>query len=151
MRKTLNVRRMSARSQIDHVVGWLFDPETITNGEFVEYPEGVRRPRTRGECEHAERPCPFVSCSMHLYLDVNPQTGAIKHNFPHLEVWDMKQTCALDVGDTVSRGKKLPLATLAECMGLSYDRAFQCCSEALVEAKRVAGEEPEWPSGDGHV
>ena len=45
------------------------------------------------------RPCPFVSCSHHLYLDVNPETGAIKLNFPHLEVWEMAETCSLDVAD----------------------------------------------------
>lgn len=70
-----------------------------------EYAEGTEynpvdyRPQTRGECESAVRPCPFVSCQFHLYLDVNEETGAIKFNFPHLEVWDMPHTCALDVAD----------------------------------------------------
>ena len=55
------------------------------------------RPRERGECEHSERPCPYVSCRYHLYLDVNPRTGSIKLNFPDLEVWEMPDTCSLDV------------------------------------------------------
>lgn len=58
----------------------------------------VERPRTRGECGD-ERPCPFVGCSHHLYLDVNVETGAIKLNFPDLEPWDMKHSCTLDEAD----------------------------------------------------
>ena len=65
--------------------------------ELLVYPEDVDRPQSRQECSQMQRPCPFVSCSHHLYLDVNPETGAIKLNFPHLEVWEMAETCSLDV------------------------------------------------------
>lgn len=57
------------------------------------------RPATRSDCASAERPCPWVSCRFHLYLDVNQSTGSIKINFPDLEVWEMPETCALDVAD----------------------------------------------------
>lgn len=57
------------------------------------------RPQTRGECRTIPRPCPYTSCLHHLYLDVNEETGAIKFNFPHLEVWEMSETCSLDVAD----------------------------------------------------
>src|SRR6185436_15449349 len=30
------------------------------------------RPQTRKDCKDAQRPCPWVSCKHHLYLDVNP-------------------------------------------------------------------------------
>ena len=40
---------------------------------FVEY----RRPASRTECKDGARPCPFVSCKYHLFLDVNPSTGSI--------------------------------------------------------------------------
>ena len=43
------------------------------------------RPHTRAECINAERPCTWVACKYNLYLDVNPQTGSIKLNFPDLE------------------------------------------------------------------
>lgn len=56
-------------------------------------------PKTRGECREGERPCPHVSCRHHLYLDVSPRTGAIKLNFPDLEVWEMPVSCALDVAE----------------------------------------------------
>jgi hypothetical protein len=45
------------------------------------------------------RPCPFVSCKHNLYLDVNPETGAVKMNFPDLDPDQMSESCALDVAD----------------------------------------------------
>lgn len=57
------------------------------------------RPKVRGDCEDGERPCPWVSCKYNLYLDVNPETGSITLNFPHLEPHELVHTCALDVAD----------------------------------------------------
>src|SRR4030095_9996023 len=37
---------------------------------LLVYPEDVERPQTREECTNMQRPCPFVSCAHHLYLDV---------------------------------------------------------------------------------
>jgi hypothetical protein len=65
---------------------------------FVSYPEGVERPRTRGECTGGPSPCPFVSCKHHLYIDVN-RFGGLKFNFPGIELEEMAETCALDVAD----------------------------------------------------
>ncbi len=67
----------------------------------VMYPPvlDIERPRTRAECMEEARPCPWVACKHHLYLDINPETGSIKINFPDLEPWEMKHTCALDVAD----------------------------------------------------
>src|SRR6185312_8298743 len=53
-----------------------------TAGAELDYPADVERPRTRGDCADMPRPCPFVSCSHHLYLEVNPESGALKLNFP---------------------------------------------------------------------
>ena len=60
---------------------------------------GYRRPQNRSECAAGPRPCPFVACKHHLYLDINPRTGSIKINFPDLEPWELQHTCALDVAD----------------------------------------------------
>ncbi len=59
----------------------------------------IERPKTRADCQQEQRPCPWVACKHHLYLDINPETGSIKINFPDLEPWEMKHTCALDVAD----------------------------------------------------
>jgi hypothetical protein len=61
------------------------------------YPD-VERPRTRGECADGPRPCPWVSCRQHLYLDVGIR-GEIKFNFPDKDVDQIPETCALDVAD----------------------------------------------------
>jgi hypothetical protein len=86
------------------------------------------RPKTRAECIDGERPCPFVSCAHHLYLDVSPKTGAIKLNFPDLEVWEMTETCALDVAD---RGGTT-LEEVGAIMNLTRERIRQ------VEVKGLA-------------
>lgn len=62
-------------------------------GPLVDEP----RPKTRAECVDSERPCPWVTCKHHLYLDINPETGSIKINFPDLEPWELQHSCALDV------------------------------------------------------
>lgn len=58
-----------------------------------------RRPQTRTECRDGLRPCPFVGCKFHLYLDVNPKNGHIKFNFPDQEPWDLEETCVLDLAE----------------------------------------------------
>jgi len=66
----------------------------------LEYPPVEEdRPRTRAECSGGPRPCPWVACKHHLYLDINPRTGSIKINFPDLEPWELPHTCALDVAE----------------------------------------------------
>src|SRR5438094_1997367 len=62
-------------------------------------PTDDARPRTRAECRGGQRPCPWVACKHHLYLDINPKTGSIKLNFPDLEPWELQQSCALDIAD----------------------------------------------------
>lgn len=62
---------------------------------------GVLRPQTVGDCfgdgHNRVRPCPWVSCKHHNYLDVDPDTGSIILNFPDLEPWEISHTCSLDV------------------------------------------------------
>ena len=77
-------------------------PTPLTDTERAELAEAlndVERPRRRADCINGPRPCPFVGCEHHLYLDVNPQSGTIKLNFPGLDVDQMAETCALDVAD----------------------------------------------------
>ena len=79
------------------------------------------RPTTREDCRTAERPCPYISCKYHLYLDVNPETGSIKINFPDLDVWEMSETCALDAAD---RGG-ITLEEVGELLNLTRERIRQ--------------------------
>lgn len=90
-----------------------------TEAIFAEVEDA--RPDSREACRAAERPCPFVSCKYHLYLDVNPHTGSIKLNFPDLEVWELSETCALDVAD---RGG-ITLEEVGELLNLTRERIRQ--------------------------
>ena len=82
---------------------------------------GYRRPQNRSECVDGIRPCPFVACKHHLYLDVNPDTGSIKLNFPDVPVWEMAETCALDIAD---RGG-VTLEEVGEILNLTRERIRQ--------------------------
>ena len=60
------------------------------------------RPTHRADCLHgafAARPCPYVACKFHLFLEVNSRTGSIRMNFLDREPWELAETCALDVAD----------------------------------------------------
>ena len=113
--RTISVKRMTKR---ELELGRLLYPDV----------EDVVKPKTRAECLEGERPCPFVSCKHHLYLDVSARTGAIKLNFPDLEVWEMTETCALDVAD---RGGTT-LEEVGAIMNLTRERIRQ------VEVKGLA-------------
>jgi RNA polymerase sigma factor for flagellar operon FliA len=56
------------------------------------------RPLTRGDCIDGPRPCPWVSCRHHLYLDVS-ETGGIRLNHPDLEPDQVPHSCSLDIAD----------------------------------------------------
>jgi hypothetical protein len=92
------------------------------------------RPRTRAECKDMPRPCPFVSCKHHLYLDVNPETGSIKLNFPDLEVWEMRDTCSLDVADR----NGITLEEVGEIMNLTRERIRQVEVRGLLKLKMMS-------------
>lgn len=68
-------------------------------GMLLYPPVDLPRPQTRADCTAEQRPCPWVACKHHLYLDINPESGSIKINFPDLEPWEMQNTCALDVAE----------------------------------------------------
>ena len=73
--------------------------EELRQGALMYPPVDIPRPTSREECRGEARPCPWVACKHHLYLDINPETGSIKINFPDLEPWELKHTCALDVAE----------------------------------------------------
>jgi hypothetical protein len=84
-----------------------------------------------------ERPCPFVACKYHLYIDVHPVRGSIKINFPDVEVWEMTDTCALDIAD---RGG-ITLEEVGQIMNLTRERVRQLETQGLARLQRVDGVE----------
>jgi hypothetical protein len=136
-RKVRQKRRVRARSKT-------IAPKRLTKDEIkfrdlLPILEDPDRPATRGACKEDVRPCPYVSCKHHLYLDVNPETGSIKLNFPDLEVWEMAETCSLDVAD---RGG-ITLEEVGEILNLTRERIRQVEVRGLLKLKMVGpGEEP---------
>lgn len=80
-----------------------------------------KRPTTRGECLTMERPCPYVSCKHHLYLEVR-KNGTIALNFPDLEVWELIDTCALDVAEETELGDPSRPSGNGEGDGVTMER-----------------------------
>jgi hypothetical protein len=119
--RTISVKRLS-KAELER--GRLLFPEDTAS----------QRPRTRAECLEGERPCPFVSCKHHLFLDVSTKTGAIKLNFPDLEVWEMTETCALDVAD---RGGTT-LEEVGAIMNLTRERIRQVEVKGLAKLQAIA-------------
>ena len=117
--RTISVKRMTKR---ELEIGRLLYPESDYD-----------KPRTREECVDGPRPCPFVSCKHHLYIDVSPRTGAIKLNFPDLEVWEMGESCALDVAD---RGGTT-LEDVGAIMNLTRERIRQVEVKALAKLEAL--------------
>jgi len=92
--------------------------EELRVGAMMYPPVDIPRPTSREECRGEMRPCPWVACKHHLYLDINPETGSIKINFPELEPWELQHTCALDVAE---RGG-ITLGGVGEIMNLTRER-----------------------------
>jgi hypothetical protein len=105
--------------------------EELRIGALMYPPVDIPRPTTRAECREEARPCPWVACKHHLYLDINPETGSIKINFPDLEPWELKHTCALDVAE---RGG-ITLEEVGEIMNLTRERIRQVEVRGLLKLK----------------
>jgi len=105
--------------------------EELRLGAAMYPPVDIPRPSTRSECREEMRPCPWVACKHHLYLDINPETGSIKINFPDLEPWELQHTCALDVAE---RGG-ITLEEVGEIMNLTRERIRQVEVRGLLKLK----------------
>jgi hypothetical protein len=100
--------------------------------ELLKSIEGMR-PRTRAECINGPRPCLFVSCKHNLYLDVNPETGSIKLNFPDKEIWELEHTCALDVAEKGG----ITLEEVGAIMNLTRERIRQVETRGLAKLREA--------------
>lgn len=98
----------------------------------------VERPRTRGDCVDGPRPCPWVSCRYHLYLDVREGRRQILiSNWPNIppdELERMPATCALDVAD---EGEHNQVHT-ASLIGLGSEQAYQAVQSKAFEKLKTA-------------
>lgn len=88
---------------------------------------------------NCERPCPWVSCRHHLYLDVNPSNGNVKLNFRHIDVWEMAETCSLDIADAGA----LTLREVGNHFDLTRERIRQLETSGMKEIKRAVRKQEE--------
>jgi hypothetical protein len=131
-------RRRRSRPRSKTIAMKRLTREELRVGALLYPPVDIPRPGSRAECSQEIRPCPWVACKHHLYLDVNPETGSIKINFPDLEPWELQNTCALDVAD---RGG-ITLEEVGEIMNLTRERIRQVEVRGLLKLK-MASPSPE--------
>ena len=105
--------------------------EEIRLGALMYPPIDEPRPQTRSQCLDGPRPCPWISCKHHLYLDVNPETGSIKINYPDREPWELEHSCALDVADSGSK----TLDEIGEITNLTRERIRQVEMRGLIKLR----------------
>ena len=112
--------------------------EELRIGALMYPPVDVERPTTREECREVVRPCPFVGCRANLYLDVNPETGSIKFNFPDREPWEMPAdaSCSLDIAE---RGG-ITLEEVGVVTNLTRERIRQVEVRGLLHLRQIAAE-----------
>jgi Sigma-70, region 4 len=138
--KTMSRKEIARELRRQRAFG-LVDPELDATMRELE----ARRPRSRADCANGLRPCMFITCKHHLYLDVNPTTGSIKLNFPDREVWELDETCALDVAD---RGG-ITLEEVGTIMNLTRERIRQVETRGLSKLREITEDEPRVPGPAG--
>lgn len=93
--------------------------------ELREEGVNVERPTERSQCP-TYRPCPFVGCRYHNYLDIMPN-GEIKFNFVDVEPENFINSCSLDIAE----GSPLSLKAIGDMMGLTRERVRQIQESAF--------------------
>ncbi len=96
------------------------------------------RPRTRGECQNGERPCPWVSCTEHAIHGVlmGHPGGDIGADAAVSLLETMPETCTLDVADQGDAGT---LEAVSNMWGITRERIRQIEGKALVRLDRRVG------------
>jgi len=84
-----------------------------------------------------------------LALDVNPETGSIKLNHPDVELWELAETCSLDVAE---RGGAT-LEDVGEVLNVVRERVRQIEMRALLTLKWHGdlGDDASFPHAEGYI
>ncbi|MDQ3263663.1 MAG: DNA-binding protein [Myxococcota bacterium] len=135
--KTMSRKEMARDLRRRRLTGDV-DPE---EAELLQAIESTR-PKVRADCMNGPRPCLFVSCKHNLYLDVNPETGSIKLNFPDKEIGELEHTCALDVAEKGG----ITLEEVGAIMNLTRERIRQVETRGLIKLREATEDDPVPPA-----
>lgn len=98
-------------------------------------------PRTRAECEDGPRPCPWMRCRYHLWLEIR-KSGSLKfmHMKPALALArntefpeGLPPSCALDEAEKGA----MTLRQVAERVGLTNQRVEQILQDVIKRSQLV--------------
>ena len=107
----------------------------------------AERPRTRGECVDGPRPCPWVSCRHHLYLEVREHNGHLWRNHPAADPDELPESCSLDVADRIAaEGRIAEWSEVGRALGISATAASDIGASAIYRAGR--GPRPDFDEDD---
>jgi len=116
----------------------LYSAGELALPEDWEIKPGV--PATRGDCRDGPRPCPYLRCRFHLWLQEAEARPGRRHLQerggapasalqPHT-----RMTCALDIAES---GEKLTYAEIGALFGVSDERARVIAEKALAKLERL--------------
>lgn len=91
---------------------------------------GEARPLVRSDCQGGVRPCPWVGCRHHLFLEVDA-AGAL-HVPVGTQPWQLEHSCALDL----AREGGLSAQEVGDALRLSHTAVLQIERRALAKAMR---------------
>lgn len=100
----------------------------------------IPRPSTRGDCADVPRPCPYVGCRHHLYLDAS-RGGSIRFAFPDIAPEEMpaESSCSLDIAEQ----GECSLEQIGHAMNVTRERIRQIetiATRKLRKHKDTSGE-----------
>lgn len=111
----------------------LLSSRAETDAVLAQY----KRPRVRADCLpggcNGARPCPWAGCAFHLALSVT-DAGSLRLEHPGREVWELAETCALDVAE---RGGAT-LEEVGDLVNLTRERVRQIEVRAARRLRRPA-------------
>lgn len=87
-------------------------------------------PKIRGHCENGPRPCPWILCKYHLYLDVAIESRSNGDHFGKT-LTEIPETCALDLAN----GNGMEWEEIGEVLGTTGQTAANIGKLALNSLK----------------
>jgi hypothetical protein len=104
--------------------------------EWVPDGEGLGFAPSPAMLNHC-RPCPWVGCVQHLFLDVMDHGASIRMNFPSKEPWELGPTCALDEAEKDG----MTLDEVGKTINITRERVRQLIEQAIKTSRKNTNSE----------